>query len=71
MMTSDLQALRSNETCRLIQDEERDEPLILLRQGEGFPVHALTVQEAHAILERAIRPHPVWTALDELLQGIR
>lgn len=64
--------------CILVQDEDKGEPVVLLRRHPGAPVEELTVQQAHAAVEQApyvVTQEPIppawWVALIDLLEGIR
>lgn len=72
--------LAPDEVCRVVQDDARSEPLILLRKGEGLPVLTLTIQQAHEELDRGAAEYTGWDdsvldvwwpELNDVLAGIR
>ena len=72
-----MHTLLPDELCRVVQDDKRSEPLILLRKGGGQPVETLTIQQAQDVhsanitVEHTPTEDCWYCALSEVLIGIR
>lgn len=70
--------LNEGEICRLVQDDKRGEPMVLLRRTPESATEVLTVEQAWKVRNTASIPHPesedepCWFCeLGYLLEGIR